>query len=531
MEDNPNPTPTPAPEPATPAPEPAPQPEPTPELTPEPTGEQPQSAETPAPEAPEAPETAEPAPEPEPTPTSEPTPAPVSEVPEPAVAPEAPVINPFNPAAPVDDAATIPVANPADPNGKPKKKLSKGVLAAIIVGAVVLLGGLGFLLFTMLGKNPTDLANTAFQNIFTEKTLSYKMTAEGTSAEQTMTYSTEMIALENGEAYFRIEGLGQLFGALFSAFGSSSALSSDSLDAAFKQVEATWWKIEPGEEASDVSMLNIDASGLSLEKRQKIAAALKANPFLIAEKVAQKGYSTSGDTYKITIDKDKLTAYKNALGDNENDSAISGLNFDSESETPLYITMTTPLFGAPVLTGIYSETTTESSTGKISIDFEHSQKTAPAEFKKISEMATMLQEAFSGITPSADDDENGATSIDSATRDTTRRNDYAALAANITSYMTNNNGQLPAVGILDATKYVNATGTDPSGHPYHLEVVDYAEEYEMGWGVNEGEDTNVYVVLHATCDADYKLAETDSARAFAIAGSLESDTYYCLASM
>ena len=508
MEDNPNPTPTPAPEPTTPAPEPAPQPEP----TPEPTSEQPQPAETPAPA---------PAPENEPTPTSEPAPAPE---PAPTTAqptePEPPTVNPFNPTAPVE----TPAANPADPNGQPKKKLSKGVLAAIIVGVVVLLGGLGFLLFTMLGKNPSDLANTAFQNIFNEKTFSYKMTAEGTSDEQTMTYSTEMIALENGEAYFRVEGLGQLFSALFSAFGSSSTLDSSALDAAFKQVETTWWKLEPGEDTSDMGMLNVDTSGLALEKRQKIATALKNNPFLIAEKVAQKGYSTSGDTYKITFDKDKLAAYKNALGDDESESAITGLNFDGESETPLYITMTAPLFGAPVLTGVYAETTMESATSKISIDFEHSQKTAPTEFKKVSEMATMLQEAFSGFTPTVDDG-------DAEVRDTARRNDYAALATSITQYMTNNRGALPAVGVLDATTYINETGTDPSGYPYHLEVVDYADEYEMGWGVNQGDDTNVYVVLHATCDADNKLAETDATRAFSIAGSLESGSYYCLASI
>ena len=49
-------------------------------------------------------------------------------------------------------------------------------------------------------------------------------------------------------------------------------------------------------------------------------------------------------------------------------------------------------------------------------------------------------------------------------RDTARRNDYASFAANITSYITNNNGRLPTTSTsLDPTKYVNNDGADQSG--------------------------------------------------------------------
>lgn len=510
MEDNPNPTPNTTPDPAAPTLEPAPTPEPVP--TPEPA---PAPAPTPAPEQPVA--------------VPEPQPAPVQEAPAPTPTPEqpaepAPTVDPFNSTAPVENTAETSAVTPANPNAQPKKKLSGGILATIIIGAIALLGGLGFLLFAMFSKNPSDLANTAFRNIFNEKSLSYKMTAEATSNEQTMNYSTEMVVLENGETYFRMEGLGQLFGALFSAFGSDSALDSSALSAAFEQVETTWWKLEPGEDASSLGVASVDTTNLTFAERQKIAAALKANPFLIAEKATAKGYSTSGNTYKITFDKDKLAAYKNALDENESETVISGLNFDDESETPLYITMTAPLFGTSVLTGIYIETATESSTSKISIDFEHSQKTAPAEFKNVSEMATAIQEAFGEFAPIVNNDDGRADA-----RDIARRNDYATLATNITLYMTNNNGAFPAIGTLDATKYINTTGTDPSGYPYHLEVVDYADEYEMSWGVNLDEgSTNVYVVLHATCE-DGELADIEGAHAFAVAGSLEGESYYCLA--
>ena len=540
MENNPNPTPTPAPEPTAPAPEPTPNPTPAPAPEPVPTPEPvtPEPASAPAPEPAPAP-APEPTPDPvvvpapEPAPVPEPAPAPEAPIAEPTVAPEivAPSepgatspINPFNPAAPVEN----PAMNPVDPNAKPKKKMSGGVLAAIIVGAIVLLGGLGFLLFTMLGKNPNDVVNNAFQNVFNEKVLVYKATMEGTSNEQTMTYSTEMIALENGEAYFRVEGLGQLFGALISAFSGNSGLDSSAIDSAFKEIEAIWWKIEPGEEESTTAGLNVDTSSIAFDKRQKIAAALKANPFFIAEKVAQKSYATSGDVYKITVDKDKLAAYKNAIGDDDNELSLSGINFDNESEAPIYATVNSPLFGNPVLTGIYTEMTSENSTSKISIDFEHTQKTAPAESKNISEMTTILQESLGGLVPNNnDDDDNDYSEGDAEQRDVSRRNDYATLSANITGYITNNNGRLPEVGILDATRYINSTGADPSGYPYHLEVVDYAGDYEMGWGVNLGDDTNVYVVLHAACDADSKLIDSEGTRDFAIAGSLESIDYYC----
>lgn len=462
-----------------------------------------------APEAPAAP-VPEVAPTPEPAPTQEPAPTPV--------APAVPDV-PETPAEPISTEAQA--ANPVVP-AQPKKKLSKGILAAIITGAVVLLGGLGFLAFVMFGKDPTALANSAFQNAFSEKTFAYKAAAEATSSEQTMTYSTEMVALENGEAYFRIEGLGQLFGALLSAFSSSSTLDSVALDAAFEQVEATWWKLEPGEDTSDLGVANIDTTNLAFAERQKIVTALKANPFLIAEKTTIKDYSTSGDAYKITFDKDKLAAYKNAMNGNADNLSISGLAIEDYSEIPIYITMTSPLFSDPVLTGIYIESASNDTTSKIAIDFEHCQKTAPAEFRNVSEMATMIQEAFGEFAPITDNDDGHA-----AARDTARRNDYATLAANITLYITNNNGKLPAVGTLDATKYINATGTDPSDYPYALEVVDYAEEYSMGWGVNEGDTTNVYVVLHATCDADHQLTDSEGSRDFAIAGSLESGDYYC----
>ena len=126
-------------------------------------------------------------------------------------------------------------------------------------------------------------------------------------------------------------------------------------------------------------------------------------------------------------------------------------------------------------------------------------------------------------------------------RDTQRRNDYAALAANITGYITNNNGKLPAAGAtLDVKKYINQDGADGAGKTYILKVVDC--------GVTSGQcnlanatgvvssktmiemvqnaQPNVYIVLKAQCgDVQGQAKASAGLRDFTILGQLESGVY------
>ena len=121
-------------------------------------------------------------------------------------------------------------------------------------------------------------------------------------------------------------------------------------------------------------------------------------------------------------------------------------------------------------------------------------------------------------------------------RDTARRNDYAAFSANITSYISNNNGRLPKHGAnLVADKYVNAEGKDTSGLGYRITVVDLNTS---GTSVTPlqplDKDTatqvDIYLYEAADCTGDSPTGtampkKNSSSRAFAVYAQLETGTY------
>ena len=122
-------------------------------------------------------------------------------------------------------------------------------------------------------------------------------------------------------------------------------------------------------------------------------------------------------------------------------------------------------------------------------------------------------------------------------RDTQRRNDFAALSANMTAYMTNNNGTLPADGAaIAANKYINKDGKDPAGFGYVVTVKTCTDADCKGNSTNSADfklaavttaATKVYIVKKATCATGYP-KYLNSTRAFAIYGQLESGNgTYC----
>ncbi|MBQ7802556.1 type II secretion system protein [Candidatus Saccharibacteria bacterium] len=126
-------------------------------------------------------------------------------------------------------------------------------------------------------------------------------------------------------------------------------------------------------------------------------------------------------------------------------------------------------------------------------------------------------------------------------RDTQRRNDYSALSANMTQYLTNNNGKLPNLGNLDPSKYINSTGEDPEGYYYALQVKECTSsacptETEVGASVaaeaygsvtTTTDSHYVFIVKNASCDGGSPVYNT-SKRAFAIYGYLETGNgTYC----
>lgn len=121
-------------------------------------------------------------------------------------------------------------------------------------------------------------------------------------------------------------------------------------------------------------------------------------------------------------------------------------------------------------------------------------------------------------------------------RDTARRNDYAAFSANITNYISNNNGRLPKPGAtLDASKYINTEGKDTSGIAYKITVVDLsatgAQVTELTpLDKNTANKVDVYLYTAADCKGDSAAGtampkKNTSARAFAVYAQLETGTY------
>lgn len=131
-------------------------------------------------------------------------------------------------------------------------------------------------------------------------------------------------------------------------------------------------------------------------------------------------------------------------------------------------------------------------------------------------------------------------------RDTQRRQDYADLLASVNSYITNNNGSLPADGeytnsssTMQPNKYINSTGNGPSGNPYTIKVLTCTQtncgnpttEKTEGTGksatkIGASNTTEglVNIVKKATC-TDGRPTQSNSTKAFAIYGPLETGTY------
>ena len=130
-------------------------------------------------------------------------------------------------------------------------------------------------------------------------------------------------------------------------------------------------------------------------------------------------------------------------------------------------------------------------------------------------------------------------------RDTQRRDDYAALASNITAYVSNNGGRLPTAGAtLDTDKYINESGNDPYGNAYQLNVAQCtAAAAEVNAvcahsgtlariddAATDADGSLVYVVTNADCsgvgpDGAAIPAHNAANRKFAVYGQLESGSY------
>ncbi len=121
-------------------------------------------------------------------------------------------------------------------------------------------------------------------------------------------------------------------------------------------------------------------------------------------------------------------------------------------------------------------------------------------------------------------------------RDSRRKADYETLSKNISEiYIENNMGSLPnESSSLDATVYINPSGSDLSGNDYVI-LPRYCFSEEECSGSKIPEPTNpsdsdgrvaslVYVISHATC-SENRPEYSDSNTSYAVYGYLESGNY------
>lgn len=447
--------------------------------------------------------------------------------PEPIPTPvETPAVEPTP--APTPEPAPEPIAAPTAPAPAPKKKMSGGLIGLIIGLAVLLIGGGVFAFLYFTSHTPEKLVGSAIENYLKHPATSYSSAVEASAAGQSMNYSMDLYAPSQSTVYVRVNGFQNIFGTFANLISDLTGTDDSETATAnpFEAIDGVWWKADAGSIGAD-SVTSLFGTNSVLADQSRLATIYQKHPFLTA-KAAEGNYSTSGTAFVVSIDAAQYEAFKNEAGDDINGISLGAIALSPDAEySSIIATVKSSLLGNATLTGIYAERSSNGASTKLSANLEKDFSSATNEAKDVSE----LQKALEAIYGSGSDIEEGEEDTTAQSqRDTQRRNDYSSLAANITSYMVNNRGQLPAVGKLDATKFINAIGTDPSGYAYALELVDYADEYEMSWGINSGDDTNVYVVWHATCDSDNKLAEATSARAFAIAGSLEDGSYYCSSS-
>ena len=127
--------------------------------------------------------------------------------------------------------------------------------------------------------------------------------------------------------------------------------------------------------------------------------------------------------------------------------------------------------------------------------------------------------------------------MQSAQRNTQRRNDYNSLSTQITNYATNHNGAYPTT-ILST--WFNSQGTDPDGEPYAgiAMSADGGETLDATamQGKVDRNNKQAYVVKHAKCTNTGTVTNGDGAakKEFAIVGYVEEGANvkgtYCLSS-
>ena len=79
--------------------------------------------------------------------------------------------------------------------------------------------------------------------------------------------------------------------------------------------------------------------------------------------------------------------------------------------------------------------------------------------------------------------------------------------------------------MLDASVYIDSTGSDPEGKPYRLRLFSISEASSYGAPAISADGTDVYIITKAVCTDDgdgVSATGKDNEREFVVYGALES---------
>lgn len=547
------------------------------------------------------------------TPVEE-TPNPVEQDP---VVEQSPVEPVGQPTTPFTSTTPLPNEGLAIPQ-EPAKKSKGGLVALIIALVVLLLGGAGVVAAYFVAHTPEKIMTSIIDN-FSSKNLGISGTIEvggdednepikislssktdgesqasaSTTAttkieDKTFDISASATVLKDYTLYFKMDGLKKIIksygDALNYSYGSSLVDFAEDID-------GNWWKLSVPELIDSVDELS---SSEKKEYKEKYDCAInefnklrdndlktyyKENPFIKLEKyTGDKNFAGRGDTYKVSLDAEKLVGYAKAIAKSTNVSGIiKCLDIEENSKEiednvdidivkknlenfPEVILIVKNNFLGAELTGIYVEgskreieeenegysyTHTVGIDLKADISFSKNTETvtAPEGAKSVTELVDKVTELIQSAFVSSysydypypdcnsEDETNCVSVVETVDK---RENDYSALSAYITSYIANNNGKVPPEGTLDASKAINSSGLDPDGNPYRavLFPIEKLSSYQVP--VVDSNGTDVYVVTKATCaTADGSVgvvASGDNERNYVVYGALVNGGQVCLSS-
>lgn len=358
---------------------------------------------------------------------------------------EEPKTEPSVEAAPVAEPSVI----------APKKKSKKGLIAFLIIFAVLLIGGgVGFAVWAMIHENPALALRDALVNFGTAENVQLSGDISSTAAGMDTVYSVEAIKsgknisgsgtikteysgqdiklsfsaayVDSGNVYLKLDGLKKLaeevdFAELIENFATSqegdmdfSSLISSIIGGLAEKVDGNWYKIT----VSDVKEYNSGASCIlenlsdvfSKESTNELADIYKENSFLEIDDKASTSDKDGAKVYTLKVDKNKSKEFGKKAGETVVlkklakcfDSSSSSSSDEEENEEKKELldaeikVSITPWTHKLVGIQITHEVDDNKTNVDLKVTYDKKNVEEPSDAKKISTLKDDIEDALSG---------------------------------------------------------------------------------------------------------------------------------------